>query len=298
MTDLNNWVLAYPGQSFAFGTLADNYPFDVQVDIGDPDSENQDNRHPTSDGVIMGSDSLGGRTLTFSMITIPGFPLPAKPWDVALDRASAFMAVWRGGTMRRNPGSYATITNQDRGRLAFGRPRKASPNMKNARKGKVSIVATFDTVSPDFYSTSEKSIQLVPNSGGSNGGDSNNSVVRGPGATVAGNIPVSGDVETWPVIVLHGPGTSWEVEAATGNNQAWTFKLEGALTSGQEFLLDTRPWRRSATINGGPATGRLAGSQIDKMKLPVGNYNIRVKADGTGGNGYGLVTWRDAFASI
>lgn len=300
MSDLNEWRLTYPGTTLDFGTLATDYPLAVQVDIGDVTIKTQDQSHPTSDGEIFGKDKFGGFTLTFDGRIIPEWPTTAKPWNSALDLFSSFKSKWRADTVRRVAGSYATLQNLDRGRMVYGRPRKISLKADRARRGLLDFVATFDTNDPNFYDATEKValITPVPPPGGGF-----TTPLTPPFSTAVGSGELAamlneGDLQTWPVVEFHGPGSGMSFELLDGSTVLWKIIITGALAYDEVLKVDTRPWARSATINGKPANGRLRGSQIEVCTLPVGDFDARFKVTDASGTAFADIRWHDAYASL
>lgn len=301
MTDLNDWRLDTGTHDIVFGTLATTFPFVGQVDQTDTSATNQDAGHPNADGMVMGIDRLGGFSLIFTLITVPVYPAPAKPWDPALDTYGQFMAAWRADQLRRMPGVYATLTNLDRGRLIYGRPRKPSQSNLRLRKGEIRYVAQFDTNGPNWYGDDEKLaiITPIPPPGGGF------SAPLSPPFSLAGTAdelaPMinAGNVETWPVISIHGPGNSAGLDLLDGGgNVRWTLNVFGSLSYDEEMVIDTRPWRRGVTINGRPAGGRIRGTALDRCVLPPGTFNARYRVKDNSGQSFADLRWRDAFVSM
>lgn len=303
MPDINEWVLGTPGQPFfELGSIGtSDYPLSVQVVIGDTDREVQDQRHPTSDGVVMGKDSLGGFEITFDMKILPVEVAPLK-WDPALDLFGDFVAAWRADGIRNSPGVYCELYNTARDRMVFGRPRKCSPKLDRLRKGLIQYVATFETNSPDWYSAVEHSttIDVIPPSVGSI-----ITPVETPVTTANQSAPSYGDVENagnvnaWPIIEIYGPGSSIAVSLYSGVNRIWTISVPTALKTGQVLVVDTQPWSRSAILNGTlPANGRIRGTQLENCFIPPGVHEIRFDAVDPSGTSYAVIKWRDAYASM
>lgn len=301
MTDLNDWELNTISHEITFGTLESGYPFTGQVDQTETSATNQDMQHSNSDGMVMGIDRLGGFSLIFSMVTVPEHPVPAKPWDVALDRYAGFATAWRGDYLRRNPGRYATLTNLDRQRQVYGRPRKSSVSNLRLRKGELRYVAQFDTIDPNWYAAEDKLaiITPVPPPGGGF------RAPLSPPFSLAGSAdelaPTSnvGDVDTWPIITMRGPGTGAGIDLLSmGGQVLWSLKVSGALAYDETLVVDTRPWSRGATINGRPAGGRLRGVALDRASIPPGNFNLRYRVTDNSGQSFADVRWRDAFVSM
>jgi hypothetical protein len=299
MSDLNDWRLDYPGVSFEFGTLVTGYPFSVQVDIGDTDISDQDQDHPTTDGVIMGKDKLGGFVLNFDMKLVPEHPLVDEMWITPLDAYSQFRAAWRADAVRRSAGAYATLTNLNRERVVYGRPRKCAPKMEHLRHGLVEFLAMFQTNSPNWYDATEKSSTITPIPPSSSGFFV---PVITPLTTTGASVDDStllneGDIEAWPIVEFHG-GTNPALELWDGPDLLWTAQVSGGLAFDQVLTLDTRPWSRSATINGNPANGRMRGSAIEQMGIPVGSFFAQYKVTDPSGTAHAVIRWRDTFASL
>lgn len=300
MSDLNEWRLAYPGTSFDFGTLAFNYPLKTQVDIGSVDTTVQDQRHPSSDGMIMGRDSFGGFDMTFTITTIPEFPLPVKPWEDALDLFGAMQAAWRADAIRRTPGQYASLTNLDRNRRVYGRPRKIAAKTTDLRQGLMGVVASFQTNDPNFYDETEKLaiITPVPPAGGGF-----TTPLTPPFSTAGSADEIAptvndGNLETWPIIKFHGPGRAHSLSLLDGSDVLWTIKVPDEIKYDEVLTVDTRPWSRSATINGKPANGRIRGTRLEECTIPVGTFDFQYKVTDASGTAFADIRWRDAYASL
>lgn len=299
MSDLNEWRLEYGDTVLNFGTLATDYPFRVQIDHGDIGGSTQDQDHPTADGRVMGKDKLSGFTLTMDMQLLPEFPLPAKPWVAPLDLFSSFRAAWRADEVRRNPGVYATLTNMDRNRQVYGRPRKCTPALDRLRKGRVQFLTTFDTNSPDWYDSTEKLSILTPAPVGSGFLVPLTVPITVAGASVETNaVTNNGDLVAWPVIKFHGPGSGLGITMYDGVTPLWTQSVFGPLKYDEVLTLDTRPWNRSATLNGKPANGRIRGNRIEDLAIPLGTNDVSFKVQDPTGTAFAEIRWHDAYASM
>lgn len=299
MSDLNDWRLEYEDVVLNFGTLSVDYPLSVQVEIGDTDISDQDVDHPTADGTVMGKDKLGSFALTFNMTLVPEYPAVAKMWNTPLDLYSAFKAKWRADKIRKRPGVYATLTNLDRGRLVYGRPRKCAPKLERIRKGHGEFLSTFQTNSPNWYDVVEKSATITPIPPASSGFLTpiiTPLTTLGPAAEDSPLLN-EGDLEAWPIVEFHG-GTSPSLELWDGPDLLWSVAITDSLAFDQVLTLDTRPWSRSATINGNPANGRLRGSAVEKMSIPVGTFTAIFKVTDPSGTAFAKIRWRDTFASL
>lgn len=280
MTDLNDWRLSYPGiTDLDFGPSSTPYPFETQVVIGDPEMTTRDTLQGSVDGMVMGRDTLGGFPLTFTLTMLPTYPRPAKPWVNALDTFAAFKRSWRADAIRLNPYQYATLQNLDRLRQVYGRPRGiAQMDTARLRKGQVGYVAQFESVDPNFYSTTEGNIVLA------------NAV------NVNGNN--LGDTPTWPVISLTGPFTAGTVELRLANIKQWGITVPGPIAAGVTLNIDTRPWSRFALLGVLPGNGLLRGDALDKCKIPTGAFAARWTRTDATNTSSGTFKWRDAYVSL
>lgn len=301
MPDINEWVLAYDDVSLTFGTLESGLPFTKQVDIADVTPRTNDIAHPNSDGMVMGIDRLGGLSLTFEVGAVRDQPYPGEKWTRPLNQLSEFQKAWRADSLRRVPGRYAVLTNVARDRMVYGRPRKVAPTLERVRQGNAGMVAQFATNSPDFYSATEKVASLsatIPPSAGFR------TPIVPPFSTVGSSTEVAptvnaGDLPAWPVLELVGPGSEFSVELLNLNNEVqWSLLYPGSLAYDQTLRIDTRPWSRSATINGNPANGTIFGTALEDCTIPVGSFWVRFKVNSRYGTASANLRWRDTYASL
>ena len=68
------------------------------------------------------------------------------------------------------------------------------------------------------------------------------------------NVTNDGDVPAWPVVTATGPGQDLTVQNLT-TGQAWT--VAGAIAAGSVVIVDTRPGRKTATLDGTNVFSRL-----------------------------------------
>jgi hypothetical protein len=68
------------------------------------------------------------------------------------------------------------------------------------------------------------------------------------------NVTNDGDVPAWPVVTATGPGTDLTVTNET-TGDSWT--VAGAIAAGSQVVVDTRPGRKTAYLDGANAFSRL-----------------------------------------
>lgn len=298
MSDLNSWRLVAPGVSLAFGTESTDYPFKTQFSMGETERDIQDGEHSNSDGIIMGRDRLRGGKLEFECRILSEYPVTEKPWVRAMDLYSKFAAQWRADSVRLKPGEYATIVNEDRERLTYGRPRGIAPKSDMLRKGIYDFQMDFATITPDWYTLTEKSqtIQGEPASLGRLF-----SPLIAPITTVTSQDAQSqlfndGELQAMPVVEFHGPSPAASLEVFSGEESMWTLEVPETLRDGDVLIVDTQFWQRSVLLNGKPANGKVTGSQLHKCKIPLGEFNVRFRHQDRTGRAYAVIRWRDTYA--
>lgn len=242
MTDINEWVLSYatmagPAVDLTFGTLDSGYPFSAQMEISDFSRIVVDQQHGTDDAVLMGRDLAGGFDLTFSLTTT------GETITDALDAVSLFANAWRAQRVAHLPGAYASLGNNLRRRFIRGRPRNFSRKHGRMRKGVIEYVAQFQSITPEFYDYD--AVNLSP--------------VR----TVDLAHTVEGDTATWPVITFTGPFTTANLQWSSGGwFPVWNIGLSQPLDIGEQITINTAPWDRTASDNGGvPRNGWVSGTR-------------------------------------
>lgn len=298
-TDLNSWRMVTSDQTLAFGTQDTGYPFYTQFSLGKTDRDTQDAGHPTSDGLVMGRDRLRGFTIQFDCRILAEYPVVEKPWLSAMDLYSTFAAKWRADSVRRSPGEYATLINDDRGRQTYGRPRDIAPKSDMLRKGIYDFQMDFASNGPNWYAATQK--VAVLQSGPASIGKIT-SPLTSPLTTIRpkdATIPtlVEGDLEAEPIVEFHGPTNGCSIELFSGATKVWTLKVPGKLHLGETLKVDTRFWRRSAILNKNtPGNGLIRGDSLAKCLLPVGVFTARYRHNDPTGAAFAVIRWRDTYA--
>lgn len=308
MVDLNEWLLEYVTADgfveFTFGTHESGFPFTKQVAVGVVTRETSDRPNPTGNGVVPGVDRARGRILGFAGAHLDQSVRPddTAEWTHPMDLGGDVEAVWQADDLVGVDGAVASLTNVDRGRVVYGRPRNYALNLDKVRHGWSEWSGEFHTVDPLFYDVEEQAV-TVSTAAGVTGGVA--FPVTFPVTTTAGTeargwITAGGNRPTWPVVVVAGPCTDPTVSLLNaGGGVRWSVTMLTTLGAGQVAYLDTRPWSREVSVSSGPADGLARGSQLADCRIPVGLSEVRlsVAADPSGMASV-LVTWRDAHSSL
>lgn len=301
MVDLNLWRLEYGDVSLDFGTHESGHPFVRQVQIGAVDLENTDTPHPLADGIVFGLDVARGRTLDFVGAHLSSAPLPAaRKWVGPMDDAGTFEAAWRARSIRRNTGAVATVSNLDRGRLAYGRPRPYEADHELVRHGWLVYGAKFVTVDDRFYST-EAHVRAVGVGAGSAAAFAFPVAFPFQGTEpteTRGWIDNAGNDDTWPILTFRRGGHPKAVMHDASGGVAWTLEVNRDLGADDEFVVDCRPWRRTVELNGSSRPGLLRGSRLELCSVPPGISEMTYSAADPTGLAEVEVRWRDAFTSL
>lgn len=296
--DLNLWTLEYDDTSFEFGTHDTGYPFTKQVVIGPATVEAGEAPHPLSDGVVFGVDLVRGRTLQFAgahldaALTVPS----TRAWTPRLDAGEVIEAAWASELFRRRGEVVAKLTNVDRGRAVYGRPRNYVPDLTVVRHGWSEWSGEFVTVDDAFYGADHVS---VSNPGGSPG-------TKFPPGSLATN---NGTRRAYPKITFEGECENpmlWLYTAA--DDPVWSIGFSGLLSESDPetrdpddpiaAVLDCRPWKLGAVMYGvHPAPGRLLGARMVDAFLPAGgDGHFAFTTDA--GDGTVTVEWSDTYGSL
>ena len=303
MVDLNLWRLAYDAVDLEFGTHETGYPLTKQVDIGAAETELGDMPRSGGDGLLFGVDYARGRTLTFEGAHIDTSPqATTRQWEKPLDLAQPIAAAWDAERLRARSGAVATLTNVDRRRLVYGRPRGRAPGLELVRRGWSTWSGTFHTIDQKFYDADERSATATVQPG-TTGGITAPFMTPLTTSAVANSrawVVSAGAVDTYPVLEFFGESSNPRVELLDGAGAVlWAITFAGYVAYDALARVDARPWARSVTYNGTPLPGLLRGSRFAELRIPPGATELRytATADPTGAAGC-TIRWRDAYLEL
>lgn len=301
MVDLNLWRLEYGDTLLEFGTHESGHPFTTQVTVVPADLETDDLAHPLADGLVFGVDYARGMTIGFNGVHLT---LEAQPWQRRwtrpMDNSGPFKAAWKADAVRKVAGSYASLTNVDRGRVTYGRPRGYVPDYDKVRAGWLPYSCGFAALEDRFYDAVEQ-VAVV-------GVD--------PGEAAMMTFPVTfpftsatstetrrwvtnaGDSASWPVVTFRRGGRPKLDLLNNAGGVTWSLEVDANLDFDEEVVVDCRPWVRTITRNGSPAPGVLRGARLEACTIPVGTHELRLSAIDPSGLADVEVRWRDAYEAL
>jgi hypothetical protein len=102
------------------------------------------------------------------------------------------------------------------------------------------------------------------------------------------NVTNDGDVPAWPVVTALGPGTDLTVTNET-TGAAWT--VSGAVAAGSQLVVDTRPGRKTANLDGLNVFSRLTPTS-ELWPLVPGVNQVQVSFALTSAASSVAFTWR------
>jgi hypothetical protein len=102
------------------------------------------------------------------------------------------------------------------------------------------------------------------------------------------NVTNDGDVPAWPVVTALGPGTDLTV---TNETTGASWKVLGAIAAGSQVIVDTRPGRKTATIDGANAFAKLTPDS-ELWALAPGVNQVQVSFALTSAASSVAFTWR------
>jgi hypothetical protein len=256
-----------------------------------------DTPRPRADGIALGVDYRGARTITFDL------GVNGATEDDARDQFATLAKAWRADPIRRTSGAVAELHVQYRGRerVIYGRPRRLVSLDEEAWLGWLAVLADFAAVDDVYYGASDGSVSfgIVPPTGGGLVMPFAFPLTSTASSDRSESITVGGDLNAWPVVTFHGPITNPSL-ALTG---LWTLELAASIAAGSRVTVDTRPWARTVLRNGS-ATASLAGSltrssaRLSGASIPPGTYEAVLQGiDGTGTASVDI-TWRESYSSL
>lgn len=281
------WRLVYSGVDVTFSNASGIF-LRAAPDVADYDIAVDDSDNARTDGSQFGQDFHGGRTigLTFGVVG-------ATENEVA-ERAGRLGAYWDAPVLRETPGAIAELISE-RGRSAFGRPRKIAPSDVSPEARMMTIEATFRQADKLWYGARKSlSVQLgLTQSGGFVFPLKLPLVTRGY-TTAANTFTVEGENATWPVITIRGPILNPVVEVAG----RFKFAAATSLLFDESLTIDTRPGRQTVLRNGRRiASLTRTSSLLDDASLPPGSYTFTLSGSSSTGAPNAQISWRSAYST-
>ncbi|MCX5070830.1 hypothetical protein OOJ91_33840 [Micromonospora lupini] len=291
----DEWTLTYPGTAYTWGPRSSGVMLASEPQIGGVELITDDSARPRGDGRAMGQDYRGAATVTFELLI-----LGAGEGEVR-QRQADLARVWRADPVRSTPGAVAELSTvvAGRARVAYGRPRRFAPALRQPRQGVIPVVADFAMVDDCWYDpqVEQTVVPLVPPPSGGLVSPLTTPLTTVPAVVVPGHVTVGGDLPAWPVMTLYGPVTDPVVQV-TG---LWSLALSLSIPAGQAITVDTRPWRRTVLRgDGGSFAGALTRSSVRlaDASVPPGAYEIALRGQDVSGTAALKFAWQKTYTGL
>jgi hypothetical protein len=241
---------------------------------------------------------------------------PTWAWSLHVNRTStaealatlrSFRAAWHALHIRDTPGLVIPLRYQLEGvrRRIYGRPRRFdAPPENRILGGYIPITCDFKCVDGFTYDDEMSSATMLIGGEFEEGSD----VDSGGGFVFPVTFPqdtlvptqrqtqllVQGDAPTYPIVTFNGPVANPELVT-----DDWRLSLNLTLADGDQVVIDTRPWKTTAILNGTASVGGLLGrrTRMDKLALPLGRFEARFNGTSSG-SATCTVQWASTWNSI
>lgn len=269
-----------------FGTLGTGYLTLSHPSIEPGDGNVSEYARVREDGLQMGEDYDGGKSVAFEVQVIKDGATAAADAGDALD---LFESTWRHPKWRNQFGAYAVLRSNMKGRTrrCYGRPRRfAATEDGLAKKGMVSFLCDFTSMDGRWYDDVPSSV-ITP-------------VAGAAGGTRSATVTVGGTLDAWTVVTLSAG--SADLVNPTIVLGPLSMHLPLTIAAGQTLTIDPRPWRRQFVWNNNPATptGNVtptgATALLRDWHLPQGLHIATLTADTLAANAQVRVEWANTWS--
>lgn len=251
------------------------------------------------DGQLFGVDTIPGMVITQTGFAYTSPALGAA----AMDAYSALAGAWNDPTVRLADGAVQCFRVSYPGSSAvhrcYGRGRKISPTWGMVYQGVVPFTSQFQAADGIWYSDTLYSLNLTqrPSYRGTLTPPVTPPYQIAASANFQQNAIVNtGSLPTWPILTFTGPCS---YPGLTYVNTPVTIGYNGILGGADTLVIDTRPWARTALLNGTTSVaGLLTGNPMISLQAQPGATLVRFTGTDFTGSSQVVVSWRNAMLSI
>lgn len=296
-------VLQWELDDVIFGGETGIYPVSRVDGLGAAPLRSSEYSNPNEDGRSFGREFREGRELVFEGgVKIPG--KDAETWDASAELEAAF----DGQDVRSESRAVVPLRFRRPGkptRVVFGRPDKYDPDITKAVIGWIPWSASFRCADRTYYDDVESVVVLTTIT------TRRGHIITGPGGILTSPIRTvaeayrsstaenAGNAKTWPVVTVRGPVVDPSVALVGPDGQLWQLRLNGSVAYDETLVIDTRPWSRGASLNGGPIRGTLSTDSVpSRSSIPPGVFDIIVGGIDLTGTAEFEIRWRNAYRKM
>lgn len=284
--------------AFVFGRGANS--IQIQNTATDTGSVNvQDQDVAGHDGTLFGIDTLPGMVVTQTGYSYTSPALGAS----AMDAYSQLAGAWNDATIRLADGAVQVLRAFYPGSSAvhrtYGRGRKIQPTYGQVYQGVVPFTSQFQSADNIWYSDTLFSLSLTqrPSYRGTIAPPVTPPYQLAASSNFQQNAVINtGSLPTWPVITFGGPISFPGFQFV---NTPVVIGYNGVLGPSDTLVIDTRPWARTAILNGNTSVaGALTGNPMISLQVQPGATIVRFTGQDFTGQAQVTVSWRNAFLAI
>lgn len=260
---------------------------------GLPDRTTNDRALYGADGRIFGKELLGGRTIAL------GFSVNLDDVFAAAEVYADLAKVWNAAQVRAQDGAYVEMRVR---RFAlptvvcYGRPRRFTPaNEEFLERGRVDVVADFETLDPYFYRDIEAvrpaTVSISPPETGGFTAPFLGPIVVSTTAEGFGEFDVEGHEPTPIVARIHGPILNPVLDLIGG----WKAQLLTEIAWDGYVDIDSRPWVRTVTSStGAQLSGAFTSDSppLSDLQLLPGPNELVLRGQDPTGTASATLTWQ------
>lgn len=246
-----------------------------------------------ADGRIFGKEVIGGRTIGLGLTVDLDNVFEAA--EVYADLAR----VWNAAQVRAEDGAYIEMRVR---RFAlptvvcYGRPRRFDPaNEELLERGRVDIVADFETIDPYFYTDIEAvrpvTVSISPPETGGFSAPFPGPIIVATTAEGFGEFVVEGHEPTPLVTRIEGPISQPVLDLVGG----WRAQLLVNIPYDGHVDIDPRPWARTVLgSNGEELSGFFSSDSppISDLQLLPGRNELVLRGQDPTGTASATLTWQ------
>jgi hypothetical protein len=259
----------------------------------------QDQNVVGHDGQLFGVDTQPGMVVTQTGFA---YTTPATSAS-ALDAYSQLAGAWGDPSVRLADGLVQVLRAFYPGSSAihrtYGRGRKIQPVYGQVYQGVVPFTSQFQSADGTWYSDTLSSITVTQRPSFRGGLTPPLTPPYNPAGIAnfqQNTITNTGSLPTWPVITFTGPiAQPGLLYVNTPVSIGYTANLGQTDT----LVIDTRPWARTAMLNGTTSVaGLLTGNPMIGLQVQPGATVVRFTGQDFTGQATCVISWRNAFLAI
>lgn len=261
--------------------------------IGGREYRTDDTDRPRSDGIFFGQDFANPGDVEIDLIIRAEGTGRQTRFEEAMEIRREFNRFWNGDEIRLVPGATSDLEIAGIA-IVEGRPRHVDWDDSRATfgiiRGKALFVRGFDHSFEPGASWNEIEVGHIPVQQGGLVAPLIAPLSTTRVSSRARPFTVDSDEPVWPIITIKGPISNAKVELTHG----WTIHLNRSLAYDDVVVIDSRPGRRTMTLNGLPRNVLSpAGARLSQLSISPGIQEVALRGTTLEGTASVKVRWRN-----